>query len=173
MGSFTMSDSNTQSPDVRQALVEYNAAMEHLDVAERRVQDALKAIKTCANGATVNVDGQFFQVRERKDKLYLCELSGKPRGRPQGSKNKPKVKAAAAAPEGVEATESEPVFAEEPASALAEPETAAAVAVEEAEEQAFVPEEARNFITYSTDTPPVVEEYVASAPAFVEDSLTT
>ena len=73
--------------DIKSALVQYNNAMDVLEMAEKAVQEALLHIKTAANASTVEVEGQFFQVRERKDKLYLCELSGKPRGRPKGSKN--------------------------------------------------------------------------------------
>jgi len=78
--------------DIKAALIQYNAAIEDLEAAELKVQVALAAIKVASGSATVNVSGQFFQVRDRKDKLYLCELTGKPRGRPKGSKNsKPRV----------------------------------------------------------------------------------
>lgn len=73
--------------DIKAALVQYNTAMDALENAEKNVQLALQTIKTAAGSSTVNVEGQFFQVRERREKLYLCELSGKPRGRPVGSKN--------------------------------------------------------------------------------------
>lgn len=74
--------------DIKAALLQYNAAMDKLETAEQEVQTALAAIKATSGSSTVSVEGQFFQVRERKDKLYLCELTGKPRGRPKGSKNR-------------------------------------------------------------------------------------
>lgn len=77
--------------DIKTALTQYNNAMDALEEAETRVQDTLKCVKEAAGSATIDVGGQFFQVRKRKDKFYLCELTGKPRGRPKGSKNtKPK-----------------------------------------------------------------------------------
>ncbi len=100
-----MSETSNSGQDVRQALQQYNLAMDTLEKAESAVQEALKVVKSCAQSATVNVDGQFFQVRERKDKLYLCELNGKPKGRPKGSKNsKPRKDKASA---DVVATDSE------------------------------------------------------------------
>ena len=74
--------------DIITALNEYNNAMDVLDNAEQAVQGALANIKANSNGSTVSVEGKFFQVRARKEKLYLCELTGRPRGRPKGSKNK-------------------------------------------------------------------------------------
>lgn len=94
--------------DIKAALLQYNTAMDKLENAEQEVQTALAAIRATSGSSTVSVEGQFFQVRERKDKLYLCELTGKPRGRPKGSKNtKPrsdskKALAAAAAALAVE-----------------------------------------------------------------------
>jgi malic enzyme len=77
--------------DIKTALTQYNNAMDALEAAETAVQDALMCVKNAAGSATIDVAGQFFQVRKRKDKFYLCELTGKPRGRPKGSKNtKPK-----------------------------------------------------------------------------------
>jgi len=73
--------------DIKAALLQYNTAMDKLENAEQEVQTALAAIRATSGSSTVSVEGQFFQVRERKDKLYLCELTGKPRGRPKGSKN--------------------------------------------------------------------------------------
>lgn len=72
---------------IKDALVQYNKAMGQLETAEKAVQESLKNIRETAKTSTIDVDGQFFQVRERREKLYLCELSGKPRGRPLGSKN--------------------------------------------------------------------------------------
>lgn len=76
------------SAEIKSALVSYNSAMDALEDAEKSVQVALQNIKTVAKVATIEVDGQFFQVRERRGKLYLCELNGKPKGRPVGSKKK-------------------------------------------------------------------------------------
>lgn len=73
--------------DIKTALTQYNNAMDGLEAAETAVQDALRCVKAAAGSATIDVAGQFFQVRKRKDKFYLCELTGKPRGRPKGSKN--------------------------------------------------------------------------------------
>jgi len=73
--------------DIKTALTQYNNAMDALEEAETRVQTALMYVKNAAGSATIDVAGQFFQVRKRKDKFYLCELTGKPRGRPKGSKN--------------------------------------------------------------------------------------
>lgn len=73
--------------DIKTALTQYNNAMDGLEAAETAVQDALRCVKDAAGSATIDVAGQFFQVRKRKDKFYLCELTGKPRGRPKGSKN--------------------------------------------------------------------------------------
>lgn len=73
--------------DIKAALTQYNNAMDGLEAAETAVQDALRCVKDAAGSATIDVAGQFFQVRKRKDKFYLCELTGKPRGRPKGSKN--------------------------------------------------------------------------------------
>jgi hypothetical protein len=103
--------------DIKSALLQYNTAMDALEAAEKAVQEALLAIKTVANASTVDVEGQFFQVRERKDKLYLCELNGKPRGRPKGSKNT-KPRKGSKAVEVIEADElnqpAELVFIETP-----------------------------------------------------------
>ena len=115
--------------DIKSALLQYNTAMDALEAAEKAVQEALLAIKTVANASTVDVEGQFFQVRERKDKLYLCELNGKPRGRPKGSKNTKPRKGSKAV--GVfEADElgqpAELIFIEIPESDLEEPAAAAA-----------------------------------------------
>lgn len=74
--------------EIKAALIQYNTSMDELERAEKAVQSALQNIKVTAGSSTIEVDGQFFQVRERGAKLYLCELSGKPRGRPAGSKNK-------------------------------------------------------------------------------------
>lgn len=94
--------------DVTQAFVEYNKAMDDLEKAEQGVQAALANIKNSANSSTIEMDGQYFQVRERREKLYLCELSGKPRGRPKGSKNsKPRKGSAAAAAADADAVLSE------------------------------------------------------------------
>jgi hypothetical protein len=73
--------------DIKVALTKYNSAMDALEEAETAVQTALMYVKNAAGSATIDVAGQFFQVRKRKDKFYLCELTGKPRGRPKGSKN--------------------------------------------------------------------------------------
>jgi hypothetical protein len=76
------------SAEIKSALIQYNRAMDALEEAEKAVQAALHNIKEVAKVATIEVDGQFFQVRERREKLYLCELNGKPKGRPLGSKKK-------------------------------------------------------------------------------------
>jgi hypothetical protein len=73
--------------DIKTSLTQYNNAMDALEAAEAAVQTALMGVKDVAGSATIDVAGQFFQVRKRKDKFYLCELTGKPRGRPKGSKN--------------------------------------------------------------------------------------
>lgn len=88
------------SSEIKAALILYNEAIESLEMAEQQVQIALQNIKTVAGTATIVVDSQYFQVRERRKKLYLCELNGKPKGRPVGSKRKsvaPEAEVAAAA----------------------------------------------------------------------------
>lgn len=74
--------------DIKTALIQYNTAMDALEVAEKSVQDALLLIKSASTSSTIQVEGQFFQVRARAGKMYLCELNGRPRGRPKGSVNK-------------------------------------------------------------------------------------
>lgn len=81
----------TCEANVKKALLQYNKTMDALEAAEAAVQTALQNIKDVAGSATVHVDTQYFQIRERRGKLYLCELNGKPKGRPVGSTKKDKA----------------------------------------------------------------------------------
>lgn len=124
--------------DIKAALLQYNTAMDKLENAEQEVQTALAAIRATSGSSTVSVEGQFFQVRERKDKLYLCELTGKPRGRPKGSKNtKPR-------------SDSKKALAA--AAALAAQEGAVADAVIDGESDVVA---AVEFAQHNSDVPPV------------------
>lgn len=69
--------------DVSAKLQEYNLAVEQEELATQRVMDVLIELKTAAGGSTFAVGGQYYQVRNRKGKTYLCELSGPPKGRPK------------------------------------------------------------------------------------------
>lgn len=66
------------------ALQVYNATLEQLEKSEDNVQKALEQLKRFAGASTFNIEGKFYQLRKRKNSYYLCELSGKPRGRPKG-----------------------------------------------------------------------------------------
>jgi hypothetical protein len=62
-----------------------------LDTARQANQLALKELKNTTHTSTFNVEGAYYQIRERTGTgMYLCKLEGPPKGRG-------KKKAAAAA----------------------------------------------------------------------------
>lgn len=72
---------------VRDAFAQYQEATARVLAAEDAVQQALQTLKQHAHRATLKIDGQIYQVRERNQKLYLC-VRTRPCGRPVGSRNK-------------------------------------------------------------------------------------
>ena len=76
-----------------QSLDVYEKALDSADRAEDNLQRSLTQIKKFAAKSTFEVKGQYYQVRERKGRLYMCNLDGPPKGRP---KKTPEEKAAAA-----------------------------------------------------------------------------
>jgi hypothetical protein len=69
--------------DVQTMLDEYRAALQRETAASNNVMEVLIKLKQAAGGSTFAVDGQYYQIRNRKGKTYLCELSGPPKGRPK------------------------------------------------------------------------------------------
>lgn len=122
------------NPSLLKALQVYNSTLEQLERSEDNVQKALEQLRRFAGSSTFNIDGKFYQLRKRKNSYYLCELSGKPKGRPKREVETPVV-AEPAAPEEVlelaelallERAEPEP----EPVQAAVAVETAAVEVVE-------------------------------------------
>ena len=68
---------------VTSALGVYQKCLEGRESAEANVQESLAQLRGAAESATFVLKGQWYQVRERKGRLYLCELDGKPKGRPK------------------------------------------------------------------------------------------
>ena len=69
--------------DISDKLTAYYTALKTEDAATKAVMSALDALKEAAGSSTFIHDGQHYQIRKRKDKTYLCELSGPPKGRPK------------------------------------------------------------------------------------------
>ncbi len=148
---------------VVEALQKYNEAMGALESAEDAVQAALQHIRDAAGSATIEVSGEYFQIRKRKDKLYLCEFNGKPKGRPAGIPSKRKAKAAAP----LEGNTEEIVFNLSPEvaaelSALAREVEAEAKAETSAEAPA---EQQQSSQQLDNDTDLAVETEIVAAPA--------
>jgi len=68
---------------VTSALAVYSKCVEGRARAEANVQESLAQLRGAAETSTFELNGQWYQIRERKGKLYLCELDGKPKGRPK------------------------------------------------------------------------------------------
>lgn len=72
----------TDDNKISQALGIFRKTEEALDAAESNVQKALVQLRDIA-GKTFNLESNYFQIRERKGNLYMCELDGPPKGRPK------------------------------------------------------------------------------------------
>lgn len=69
---------------VSSAMDVYLGCLKGRETAEDSVQKALTQLRSVAGSSTFQLpDGSWYQIRERKGKLYLCELDGKPKGRPK------------------------------------------------------------------------------------------
>ena len=68
---------------VTSALDVYLKCLQGQTKAEDNVQKSLAQLRGAAGAATFELKNQWYQVRERKGRLYLCELDGKPKGRPK------------------------------------------------------------------------------------------
>jgi hypothetical protein len=75
---------------------------------EANHQLALRQLKDIAEAPTFNIDGGFYQVRERNGALYLCMLKGKPLGRPKGSKSSKSAVEVADAMDTLDTPDAEP-----------------------------------------------------------------
>lgn len=72
----------TDENKISQALDIFNKTVEAHVAAESNMQKALVQLRDIA-GKTFNLQGKFYQIRERKGNLYMCELDGPPKGRPK------------------------------------------------------------------------------------------
>jgi hypothetical protein len=68
---------------VTAALGVYLKCLQRRERAEDNVQEALAQLRGAAETSTFELKEQWYQIRERKGRLYLCELDGKPKGRPK------------------------------------------------------------------------------------------
>ena len=69
--------------DIASKLTDYYSALKAEELASKQVMATLDALKDAAGSSTFIHDGQHYQIRKRKDKTYLCELQGPPKGRPK------------------------------------------------------------------------------------------
>jgi hypothetical protein len=69
--------------DIAEKLTGYYSAIKAEETASKNVMGALDALKEAAGSSTFVHEGQHYQIRKRKDKTYLCELAGPPKGRPK------------------------------------------------------------------------------------------
>lgn len=68
---------------ITSALDVYQKCLERQTVAEANVQKSLVQLHEVAETSTFELRGQWYQMRKRKGRLYLCKLDGKPKGRPK------------------------------------------------------------------------------------------
>jgi hypothetical protein len=68
---------------IASALRNYRECLVGRDKAEESVQESLGQLREVVGISTFELSEQWYQIRERKGRLYLCELDGKPKGRPK------------------------------------------------------------------------------------------
>lgn len=106
------------SPQITAAFAVTQKTAAALAAAASNHQRALKQLKDISGETpTILVDGKYYQVRQHKTGYILCNLNGPPqgKGRPKGSKNKPKAVSPVAALEAAAPSAPVAVAAAEPA----------------------------------------------------------
>ena len=68
---------------VAAALGTYKQCLQGQGQAETSTQESLTQLRKAIETSTFEHAGQWYQIRERKGRLYLCELDCKPKGRPK------------------------------------------------------------------------------------------
>lgn len=134
---------------LEQALAVYDRAIEAVEKAEDNLQLALQQVRKFAEKPTFCVQGQHYQLRERKGRIYMCVLEGPPKGRPRKSKAEKEAARNAETAAGAQALDN----ALEAAPVPTEP--AAPPAPVETEETVATTEEVT--ITSASSTPPPQE----------------
>lgn len=71
------------SDQLQQAFDEYLQVEQVLENTENQVEAALEKLKTVAGSPTFVIAEQYYQIRKRSERLYLCKLVGPPKGRPK------------------------------------------------------------------------------------------
>ena len=112
------------SPQITAAFAVTQKTAAALAAAASNHQRALKQLKDISGETpTILVDAKYYQVRQHKTGYILCTLNGPPqgKGRPKGSKNKPKAKAVSPVAALEAAAPAAPVAAAAAAEPAAEP----------------------------------------------------